>query len=77
MLQLADAFAKGWDPVITTMLIFSMGAVDVGALLLSAWLDMLLQRRHCRVKDWPCSQAAKAPVCDFVGRLKLQRCVCL
>jgi hypothetical protein len=50
-----------------------MGAVDVGALLLSARLDGILQRRHCRVKDWPYSQAAPAPVCDFVGRLILQR----
>ncbi len=50
-----------------------MGAVDVGALLLSAWVEVFLQRRHCRVKDWPYSQAAKATVCDFDGRLILQR----
>ncbi len=42
MLPLSDAFAKGWDPVITTMLIFLMGAVDVGELLLSAWFDIIL-----------------------------------
>ncbi len=64
MLPLADAFAQ--NMLIATLLIFSMGAVDVGALLLSAWLDKILQRRHCRVKDWPYSQAAKAPVCYFV-----------
>ena len=71
MLPLADAFAQ--ELLIATLWIFSMGAVDVGALLLSAWPDGILQRRHCRVKDWPYSQAAKAPVCDFVGRLILQR----
>ena len=61
MLPLADAFAQ---EVIATLWIFSMGAVDVGALLLSAWLEVILQRRHCRVKDWPYSQAA-IQVCDF------------
>ena len=61
MLPLADAFAQ---VLIATLWIFSMGAVDVGALLLSAWLDIILQRRHCRVKDWPYSQAA-FQVCDF------------
>jgi hypothetical protein len=69
MLSLADAFAH---QVIATLWIFSMGAVDVGALLLSAWPDLILQRRHCRVKDWPYSQAV-ITVCDFVGRLILQR----
>ena len=67
MLQLADAFAKGWDPVITTMLIFSMGTVDVGALPLSAWLVLVVQRRRCRVKDWPYLQAAVAMVCYLFG----------
>ena len=62
MLPLADAFAQ--EVVIATLLIFSMGGVDVGALLLSAWLDIGLQRRHCRVKDWPYSQAG-LQVCDF------------
>ena len=62
MLPLADAFAQ---LLIATLLIFSMGGVDVGALLLSAWLDFFLQRRHCRVKDWPYSQAAQSTVCDF------------
>ena len=37
---------------------FSMEPVEVGRLLLSAWQDCLLQRRHCRTKDWPYSQAA-------------------
>ena len=63
MLPLADAFAQEW--VLATLWIFSMGGVDVGALLLSAWLELILQRRHCRVKDWPYSQAGKAQVCDF------------
>ena len=64
MLPLADAFAQT-VVIIATLWIFSMEAVDVGALLLSAWLDIGLQRRHCRVKDWPYSQAALTPVCDF------------
>jgi hypothetical protein len=63
MLPLADAFAQEVG-VIATLLIFSMRAVDVGALLLSAWLEVVLQRRHCRVKDWPYSQAA-IQVCDI------------
>ncbi len=59
-LPLADAFAQ-------MLWIFSMRAVDVGALLLSAWLEAILQRRHCRVKDWPYSQAAiqAIQVCNF------------
>ena len=61
MLPLADAFAQ---VLIATLWIFSMGGVDVGALLLSAWVELILQRRHCRVKDWPYSQAA-GQVCDF------------
>ena len=59
MLPLADAFAQ---EVLATLLIFSMGTVDVGALLLSARLDVSLLRRHCRIKDWPYSQAVKAIV---------------
>ena len=62
MLPLADAFAQ--EMVTATLWIFSMGAVDVGALLLSARLDMLLQRRHCRVKDWPYSLAVITVICD-------------
>ena len=34
-----------------------MRRVDVGRLLLSAWQEVILQRRHCRTKDWPYSQA--------------------
>jgi hypothetical protein len=71
MLPLADAFAQELYRV--TEWIFLMRAVDVGALLLSAWVDMILQRRHCRVKDWPYSQAVITVICDFVGRLILQR----
>ncbi len=62
MLPLADAFAQ--EILIATLWIFSMGAVYVGALQLSARLDVILQRRHCRVKDWPYSQAGQQ-VCDF------------
>ncbi len=63
MLPHADAFAQEVR-VVATLWIFSMGAVDVGALLLSAWVEMVLQRRHCRVKDWPYSQAVRQ-VCLF------------
>ncbi len=62
MLPLADAFVL--EMFIATLWIFSMGGVDVGALGLSVQLDSILQRRHCRVKDWPYSQAAYQ-VCDF------------
>ena len=65
MLPLAHAFAQELL-LLATLWIFSMGAVDVGALLLSAWLGIILQRRHCRVKDWPYSQAASLTVCGFV-----------
>ena len=38
----------------------------LGRLLLSAWQDIGLQRRHCLSKDWPYSQAdTQAQVCDF------------
>ncbi len=61
MLPLADAFAQ---VELAPLWIFSMGAVDVGALQLSTRLEVILQRRHCRVKDWPYSQAA-GQVFDF------------
>jgi len=41
-----------------------MRAVDGGARLLSAWLEVVLQRRHFRIKDWRYSQAAMK-VCDL------------
>jgi hypothetical protein len=62
MLPLADAFAQ--ELMLATLWIFSMGGVDVGALPYSLWLEVNLQRRHCRVKDWPYSQAV-IEVCDF------------
>jgi hypothetical protein len=37
---------------------FSMQPVDVGRLLLLACQEVVLQRRLCRTKDWPYSQAA-------------------
>ena len=46
-----------------TLLTFSTRAVADGALLFSAWLEVILQRRHCRIKDWRYSQAVQ--VCDF------------
>ena len=50
------------------LLTFSMRRVDVGRLLLSAWQEVHLQRRHCLSKDWPYSQA-EAQVCDFCFEL--------
>ena len=50
------------------LLTFSMRRVDVGRLLLSAWQEVIFQRRHCLSKDWPCSQAA-TQVCDFCFEL--------
>jgi hypothetical protein len=38
---------------------FSMRAADGGALLRSASVDMSLQRRRCRIKDWRYLQAAE------------------
>jgi hypothetical protein len=63
MLPLADAFAQ--EVVITELWISSMRAVEFGSLLFSARLDIILQRRHCRVKDWPYLQAANPLVCDM------------
>ncbi len=51
--------------LLATLWIFSMLAAEVGALLLSARLEVILQRRRFRVKDWPYSQAATLQVCDF------------
>ena len=62
MLLIAYAFLQA---LLATLLIFSTRAVADGALLLSAWLDICLQRRHCRVKDWPYLWAALSTVCDF------------
>ena len=57
------------------LLTFSMRRVDVGRLLLSAWQELGLQRRHCLSKDWPYSQA-EAQVCDFcIELLILGDCV--
>ncbi len=64
MLPLADAFAQ---MVSATLWTFSMGAVDVGALLLSAWLEHIFRRRRFRIKDWPYLQAAIKKVCSFAS----------
>jgi hypothetical protein len=37
---------------------FSTRAVADGALLLSAWVEVILLRHHCLLKDWRYSQAA-------------------
>ena len=50
------------------LLTFSMRRVDVGRLLLSAWEEVTMQRRHCLSKDWPYSQA-DSQVCDFCFEL--------
>ena len=54
--------------VIATLWTFSTRAVADGALLLSAWLEFLLLRHHCRIKDWRYSQAVHPvamQVCDW------------
>jgi hypothetical protein len=65
MLPLADAFAQ--EVLRATLLIFSMGGVDVGALLLSAWLDMLLQRHRCRVSESRSSLVAVGRVAMLIS----------
>ncbi len=55
------------------LLTFSMQRVDVGRLLLSAWQEGILQRRHCLRKDWPYSQAEETLVCDFCFELLIFR----
>ena len=50
------------------LLIFSMRRVDVGRLLLSAWQEVILQRRHLFPEDWPYLQAA-GQVCDYCFEL--------
>ncbi len=49
-----------------------MRAAGSGQPLLSAWLDRILQRHRCRIKDWPSSQAAK--VCDLIFALLRRVC---
>ena len=63
MLPLADAFAQ---EELATLWIFSMGAVDVGALLLSAWLDSILQPRRCRISESRSSLVALVRVAMFI-----------
>ena len=63
LLLIADAVVQA--VVIATLWIFSMRAAASGALLLLAWLEEILQRHHCRIKDWPSSQAVES-VCNFV-----------
>ena len=50
------------------LLTFSMRRVDVGRLLLSAWQEVILQRRHFFPEDWPYSQVA-CQVCDYLFEL--------
>ena len=65
MLLIAYAFLQA--AVVATLLKFSTRAVADGALLHSAWLEVLLLQHHCRIKDWRYSQAAVGmpSVCDF------------
>ena len=64
LLPIADAVVQ--TVVTATLWTFSTRAVADGALLLSAWLEFLLLRHHCRIKDWRYSQAVHpvAMVCD-------------
>jgi hypothetical protein len=49
LLLIADAVVQA---LVATLWTFSTRAVADGALLLSAWLDNILLRHHCRIKDW-------------------------
>jgi hypothetical protein len=59
--------------VIATLWIFSMRAAADGALLLSAWLEVILLRHHCLHKDWPYSLVA-GQVCCFCFRVDCNNC---
>ena len=61
LLLIADAVVQA--VCLATLWTFSTRAVADGALLLSAWVDVILLRHHCRIKDWRYLQAAKQ-VCD-------------
>jgi hypothetical protein len=60
-LLIADAVVQ--SVIAATLWTFSTRAAADGALLLSAWLDRILLRHHCRIKDRLYSQAA-IQVCD-------------
>ena len=60
LLLIADAQKIHQQPA--TLWIFSMGTVDSGALLFSAWLEIILQPHHCRIKDWPYSLVASSVI---------------
>ncbi len=55
---------------------FSTRAAADGALLLSAWLEVILLRYHCLLKDWRYSQAA-LQVCYFLSGLIVMRVACV
>jgi len=61
LLLIADAVVQ--SVIAATLWTFSTRAAADGALLLSAWLDRILLRHHCRIKDRRYSQAA-IQVCD-------------
>ena len=61
LLLIADAVVQA--VCLATLWTFSTRAVADGALLLSAWLEVILLRHHCRIKDWRYSQAA-SQVCE-------------
>jgi hypothetical protein len=49
---------------LASLLTFSMREVSDGALLLSAWVEVILMRHHCQIKDWRYS-LADGQVCSF------------
>jgi hypothetical protein len=70
LMLVADAGVQSMA-VLATLWTFSMRAVADGALLLSAWLDLILLRHHCRIQGWRYSQAAgliQVRDCLFEGR---------
>ncbi len=50
--------------VLATLWTFSTRTVADGALLLSAWLEIIMLRHHCRIKGWQYLRAA-LQVCYF------------
>ena len=56
LLLIADAVEQ--VVLIARLWTFSTRAVADGALLLSAWLEVILLQHHCLLKDWRYSQAA-------------------
>jgi hypothetical protein len=62
-LLIAGAVVQVPQTVEAMLWIFLTPSVADGALLLSAWVDLILLRHHCRIMGWRYSLAA-LQVCD-------------